>query len=186
VRRSARLLDEDIRHADRVGQAVSLSGMIKAVSSDLTPTSQQPNRVARAWTSWLVTWKVGIGVGICGGALMLVVAALAHDSASAPLVLIGGAWFAGGIAGFADWRRTASEIHLDGTTVTFRSPNGERRVSASDITALRYSRGDFNGVAPIRWCLLDGSTIRAAARMHGFLPLLVRLCELNPDLRLPD
>lgn len=117
-----------------------------------------------------------------GGLVMLTMAATAHRAASVPLLVIGGAWTAIGVAGRWQSRRLADEIVLNGNTVEFRAPARTITVPASEIVEVRQSRWDGNRIAPLRFLTRSGAIIKTAPRLHGTFDFLVELRRANPDL----
>lgn len=125
-------------------------------------------------------------MAVGGGAVMLAVAAVAHDSASLPLVIIGGAWLVMGLLGSRQWRNTAREIRLNGQDATFLFPGSPPvTIPASEIIEFRYARLDVNRLVPMRVRTARSGTFRVAPRMSGLLNMLVELRRLNPQLKLP-
>ena len=117
-----------------------------------------------------------------GGAVMLLLAAGAHDAASVPLLVIGGAWLVMGIAGIAAGQRYAREIVLDGSGVHFISPRNQVDVSAGDIIEIGHAAWDLNRMGTLSVRTSTHGTIKTAPRLTGLIDLLVELRRLNPSI----
>lgn len=76
--------------------------------------------VEARWYAWYM--RLGTSVATGGGAVMLIGAALAHDAASVPLLVIGGVWLAVGLACLIINPRYVREIVIDGSRMRFISP----------------------------------------------------------------
>ena len=119
-----------------------------------------------------------------GGIVMLLGAALAHDSASIALIVIGGGWTVMGAAGARQRHHVIRAVRLDDALVTFISPSEELRVPVSDILEIRRSRGDVNRFSPLRVNTASHGTIRISPRLEGLVELLVELRSANPALQI--
>jgi len=126
--------------------------------------------------------RIALTVTLVGGVVMLVVAAVAHDSASIPIAGIGGAWFLAGVAGLRKRRSLVREVQLDGDRVTFARLNGEVTVPAVEIVEVRRPRYDPGNVAPLEMRTRSNGSIRVPAPLEGLLDLLVELRLQNPSL----
>jgi hypothetical protein len=125
-------------------------------------------------------------MAVGGGAVMLAVAAAAHDSASLWLVVIGGGWLVTGLLGARRYRNTAREIWLKGQDVTFLFPRSAPvTIPASEVIEFRYARLDPSRLTPMRVRTARSGTVQVVPRMSGLLDMLVELRRLNPQLKLP-
>jgi hypothetical protein len=132
------------------------------------------------WYTWYT--RLGTSVATGGGAIMLLGAALAHESASIPLVVIGGAWLAMGAGWLISTRRTAREIVIDGNVVRFISPRAHVDVDAADIVEIGYPRADINRMGTLSVRTSTHGTIKAVPRLTGLMDVLVELRRLNPNV----
>ena len=116
---------------------------------------------------------------------MLVGAAIAHNAASIPLVVIGGAWLLMGLLGLRQGRRMASEVQLTGSgLLTFSFPKERISVPVSEVVEIRPSRGDINRFAPILVRDVNGNVVRIVPRLQGLVELLLELRHQNPSIRM--
>lgn len=122
-------------------------------------------------------------ISVGGGLLMLLGAAVAHDSASIPLLVIGGAWTVMGAAGAAQRRRVFTSAQFENGVLTLVSPSEEARVAADDILEIRRSRGDINRFSPLQVRTRSHGTMRLSPRLNGLIELLVDLRAANPGMR---
>ncbi|HET9059727.1 MAG TPA: hypothetical protein VFN61_07380, partial [Acidimicrobiales bacterium] len=106
-------------------------------------------------------------VAVAGGLVMLFGAAVAHDSASIPLLVIGGGWTAMGAAGAAQRRHVFRSAQFENGVLTLSSPSDEVRVPADDILEIRRSRGDVNRFSPLQVRTRSHGIIRLSPRLHG-------------------
>jgi len=132
------------------------------------------------WYTWYT--RLGTLVATGGGAVMLLGAALAHESASIPLLVIGGAWLAMGVGWLISTRRAAREIVIDGNVVRFISPRGHVDVDADDIVEIGYPRTDINRMGMLSVRTSTHGTIKAVPRLIGLMDVLVELRRLNPHV----
>jgi hypothetical protein len=117
---------------------------------------------------------------------MLVVAAGAHNSASIPLLVIGGGWFVMGLGGLRTQRTVAREVQLEDGRVTFVFPSKRLTVPASEITEIRRPHYDINRVCWLDFQTTSNGKIRVTPRLRGMVDLLIALRAVNPDLKLGD
>ena len=117
---------------------------------------------------------------------MLLIAAIAHNSASIPLLIIGSGWLAIGLFGFRQRRRMATEVQLAGGVLSFTFPNQTQSMPVAEVVEIRPSRGDINRFAPILVKNVNGDVVRLTPRLGGLIELLVEVRRLNPDVRLGD
>jgi hypothetical protein len=122
-------------------------------------------------------------VTLGGGVGMLLVAALAHDSASIPLLILGTAWTAIAIAGVTTTRRTFRAVRFDDGVVTFVSPGRSLSIPVAEIIEVRHARGDVNRVAPLKVITSSNGALRISPRLNGLIELLLELKTANPALR---
>jgi hypothetical protein len=141
---------------------------------------------ARATRSWRWSQTGGVYLGVGGGLLMLLVAAIAQSSSSVPLLLIGTGWIAMGVVGAWQWRRVAREVRLDDDRISFIFPANEVTIPAGDILEIRRARGDMNHWTWLRFQTRSHGTIKVAARLRGLVDLLSELRRLNPRVMYPD
>jgi hypothetical protein len=123
-----------------------------------------------AWYRRLVT-----AVTTGGGAIMLLVAALAHDAVSVPLLVIGGGWLAIGLASLIINPRYAREIVIDGNRVRFISPRAQVDIDAVDIIEVGHARLDINRMGILSVRTSTHGNIKAAPRLIGSIDVLVEL-----------
>lgn len=123
-------------------------------------------------------------VAIVAGVVMLLAAAIAHDSASIALLVIGGAWTAMGIAGAAQRRKVFRSAELGNGFLTFTSATEELRVPVTDILEIRRSKGDLNRFSPLRVRTRSHGTIKLSPRLNRLIELLVELRTANPEVRI--
>jgi hypothetical protein len=114
---------------------------------------------------------------------MLVVAAVAHDSASIALLAIGGTWFAIGLGGFRYRGKLVREVRLEDGYVTFVSLNGKTTVAATDIVEVWRPRYDINRFGPLEVRTKSHGAIRVDSHLRGLIDLLLELRLLNPGLK---
>src|SRR5262245_66677208 len=113
---------------------------------------------------------------------MLLGAALAHDGASVPLLVIGGGWLAMVVCALIINPRYAREIVIDGKVIRFISPRAQVDVDATDIIEVGYPRGDMNRMGVLSVRTSTHGTIRAVPRLIGLTDVLVELRRLNPSV----
>lgn len=123
-------------------------------------------------------------VAVAGGVAMLIGAAIAHDTASIALLVIGGGWTVMGAAGAAQRRRVFRSAEFVNGVLTFSSASDELRVPVEDILEIRRSRGDVNRLSPLQVRTRSHGTIRLSPRLDGLIELLVELRTANPALRI--
>jgi hypothetical protein len=127
--------------------------------------------------------RVGLLVALVGGVGMLAVAAGAHDSASIPIAVIGGAWLLCGMGGLHQRRTMVRAVQLESGRVTFRFFKGrDLTVPATAIVAVRRARFDPSRVGPLQVRTAGGDLLRVPAQLRGLLDLLLQLRLLNPKL----
>jgi hypothetical protein len=119
---------------------------------------------------------------------MLMSAALAHGSASVPLLIFGSWWTVISLAGMKSARRTFRAVRLDGEMVTFISPARVLTIPAAEIVEIRHAWGDpsrrsTSGLKVITSC---HGTLRISPRLEGMIDLLVQLRTANPALRVDN
>jgi hypothetical protein len=127
--------------------------------------------------------RIAIGISTGGGAIMLVGAAIAHGSASIPLLVIGGAWFLLGLAGIGQARGQVREIVVDGAHVVFRYRSRNVVIPAQEITGIGWAWWDPNHMSSLRFRTHSRGVIKAPPRMQGLLELLIALRHVNPDVK---
>lgn len=127
----------------------------------------------------------GLTVALGGGSVILLVAVAAHDSASLPLIVIGGGWVLTGWLGWQRRGRSATRIVLDDGIVTFLGAKVRREIPARELAAFRWQRLDPSHVGSSVFTTLEGDTIRCSPRMTGLLSLLVEPKAQNPGLATP-
>jgi hypothetical protein len=137
-------------------------------------------RPARWWV-WYT--RIGIVITVGGGTIMLLIAAAAHDGASIPLLVIGGAWFLMGLAGTWQRRRQVQEIVLAGEWVEFRSPVRCLTVPAAEIIEISSPWWDMQRMGYLRFRTRSNGVIKVAARLQGLFDFLVELRRVNPDVK---
>jgi len=116
---------------------------------------------------------------------MLMGAAVAHRSASIPLLAIGGGWLIIGLLGLRQGRRTARKVQLSEGVLSFTFPRHKTAVvPLSDVSLIRPGRGDINRMSQIVVEKKSGNIIRVAPRMQGLFDLLVEVRRLNPDIQI--
>lgn len=95
--------------------------------------------VCRPTRWWLRYGRVAIGISVGGGAIMLIGAAAAHDTAAVPLLILGGAWLAVGLNAILQRRRQVQEIDINGDSVEFRSTVKCLTIPASEILGVKVN-----------------------------------------------
>jgi hypothetical protein len=115
---------------------------------------------------------------------MLTLAALAHDSASIPLLVIGALWTVMGLGGLRMNRRTFRAVRLESGIVTFLSPGRAVTIPVAEILEVRRARGDVNRFSPLRVITRGHGTLAMSPRLDGLIELLVELRSANPALRI--
>jgi hypothetical protein len=113
---------------------------------------------------------------------MLLVAAVAHSSASVPLLVIGGLWTLAGGAGARQNRRLVREIVVSQGVARFISQSGAIEVPAASITEIRHGRFDPNRMGPLTVQTASNGKIRTSPRLVGLFDVLVELRRSNPAL----
>jgi hypothetical protein len=113
---------------------------------------------------------------------MLVVAAVAHSSASVPLLVIGGLWTLAGGGGAWQNRRLVREIVVSQGVARFISQSGAIEVPAASITEIRHGRFDPNRMGPLTVQTVSNGKIRTSPRLVGLFDVLVELRRSNPAL----
>ena len=141
---------------------------------------------ARADRRWRLNQTVGTYLALVGGGLMLLAAALIWAAPSVALLLIGGAWFAMGLAGARQWRRVAREVRIEGELITFVFPGQELTIPAADVLEIQRARWDTNRLGWLRFRTGSHGTVKVAARLRGLFDLLLELRRLNPQVTYPD
>ncbi|HEY3558780.1 MAG TPA: hypothetical protein VGL05_15015 [Kribbella sp.] len=136
----------------------------------------------RAWR-WCQRAAMTFTVG--GGAVMLAIAAFAHDVSAIPLVVIGGSWLAMGVAAVHLDRNLARSVRLDGDSVVFVSRKTVA-VPVADITEVRRRRGDLNRNGPVLFITATHGTLRTSGRLRGLIELVAELRRANPTIKLND
>jgi hypothetical protein len=90
-------------------------------------------------------------------------------AASVPLLVLGGAWLAMGVASLVASPRYVREIVIDGSRVRFISPRAQVDVDCADIIEVGYRRGDINRMGTLSVRTSAHGTIRAAPRLVGLI-----------------
>lgn len=123
----------------------------------------------------------GLVVSIGGGSVMLVLAGIAHSSASIVLVVLGGLWLLMGALGLRRWRRTARVVELSEADITFLGPHLRVQMPIRDVLEVHQASGDINAMMPLRVLTREYGVVRVAPRLRGGLDLLVRVRAASPD-----
>lgn len=131
-----------------------------------------------SWYAWYR--RLGTSVATGGGFIMLLAAAAVHDAASTPLLVIGGAWFAMGLASLVASRRYVREIIIDDRQVRLISARAQVDLDACDIIEVGHSRWDINRMGTLSIRTSTHGTIKAAARLTGLMDVLIALRQVNP------
>jgi hypothetical protein len=149
------------------------------LEDDLSPTWHGQSK-------WFSRYQAGtLVVSLGGGLLMLLLAPLAHDSASIPLLVIGALWTAMGLGGLRMNRRTFQAVRLEsGGMVSFMSPGRALTIPVGEILEVRRARGDINRFSPLRVITRSHGTLAISPRLDGLIELLVELRAANPALRI--
>ena len=148
------------------------------MEDDLSPTWYGESK-------WFSRYQLGtLVVSLGGGLLMAMLAALAHDSASIPLLVIGGLWAVMGLGGLAMNRRTFRAVRLESGMVSFMSPGRALTMPVAEILEVRRARGDINRFSPLRVITRSHGTLAISPRLDGLIELLVELRAANPALRI--
>jgi hypothetical protein len=135
---------------------------------------------------WRRYQRASIALPLAGGLLLLLAAAVAHDSASTPLLVIGGAWACLGAAALWYSRRVADALRLENGQVTFVFPAGELRVPAGDVLSFGRGRLDSSRMRPLLVRTSTHGTIKVSARLVGLFDFLYGLRQINPDVVIRD
>jgi len=129
--------------------------------------------------SWWWYNRLVIGIAAGGGIAMLVGAATAHDTASIPLLVIGGWWLLGGLLAIWQVRQQVHEIVIHGDSVEFRSTAKRVTIPAVEIVEVGSSRrGGY-----LRFRTRSNGVIKVAPRLHGLFDFLIELRRLNPQVK---
>jgi hypothetical protein len=140
-----------------------------------------------AESAWFRSYQAGfLAVMLGGGVLMLLGAALAHGSASIPLLIFGSWWTVIAIAGMTLARRRFRVVRLDGEMVTFISPARVLTIPAAEIVEVRHAWGDPNRRSGLKVITSCHGTLRISPRLKGMIDLLVQLRMANPALRVDN
>ncbi len=142
--------------------------------------------MAQASRSWRWFVALGVYVGLAGGALMLLIAAISRDSNSVPLLVFGSWWIAMGLVGVWQWRRVAREVRVEDERISFIFPAKELTMPTADVIEIRRPWWDMNHWMWLRFHTKSHGTIRVAARLRGLVDLLSELRRLNPGVTYPD
>jgi hypothetical protein len=130
--------------------------------------------------------RSGSSVATVGGVGLLVAAALAalsHHAASVPpLLIIGGAWLALGLAALIYNPRLVREIVIESSNVHFISPRRQVVVGAADILQVSHARWDVNRMGTLLVRTSTHGSIRAVGRLTGLTDVVTELRRLNPDV----
>lgn len=130
--------------------------------------------------------RFGVAISLGGGLLMLFVAAAAHDSASIPLLVIGGAWFIMGVAGLGTRRKVAEAVQLEDDRITFVFRSRRLTVPVREITEIRRPRYDINEMQWVEFHTLSNGKIRVSPRLRGRVDLVAELRKINPSLKIAE
>jgi hypothetical protein len=136
--------------------------------------------VEAPWFAWYRRLVTAVTTG--GGVIMVLGAALAHDAASVPLLVIGGGWLAIGLAALIINPRYVRDIVIDGSRVHFISPRAQVDIDAADIIEIGHARLDINRMGTLSVRTATHGTIKAVPRLIGLIDVLVELRRLNPQI----
>lgn len=123
----------------------------------------------------------GIGVAVGGGLVMLFGAAVALDSASVPLLIIGGGWLLMAWHGLRQRRRLVNEMAFDGAVLHLSSPRGQADMPVLSLLEIGYPWYDWQRMQALR-IRAESGTVRAVARFDGLFDVLMALRQANPNL----
>ena len=126
---------------------------------------------------------VGLGVAFVGGVAMLLGAAVALDSASVPLVIIGGGWLLMGCYGLHQRRGLMNEMSFDGAVLHLSSPRGHAEVPVLSVLEIGYPWYDWQRLQALR-IRTNSGTVKGVARFDGLFEVLMALRKANPNLLL--
>ncbi len=117
---------------------------------------------------------------------MLLLAAGAHDAASVPLLVIGGAWFLLGLGGLWQARHQVDEVVLHDALVEFRSPARTVAIPAAEIAEVIGQRRSYgSSMGYVMFQTRSAGVIRAV-RPQNLFDLVVEIRSLNPDLKVKN
>jgi len=142
-----------------------------------------PVKVYRASPWWEWYWRGGVTFGLGGGVVMLIAAAVAHNAASVPLVVIGGGWLLFGLVALVNGRQVASRIEVKDDAIIFVSQGQQTTVAAAEILAVTRPRYDLNHWGWLNVRTAHNGTIKIASRQRDLVELLVDLKVANPRLQ---
>ncbi len=135
-------------------------------------------------SKWFSRYQVGFfAVALGGGVAMLLIAALARDSASIPLLVMGTGWTVIGLDSMRRTHRTFRAVRFEDGVVTFISPGRSMSIPAAEIIEVRRARGDLNRFMPLKAVTSNNGTLAVSPRLNGLIELLVELRKANPALR---
>jgi hypothetical protein len=117
------------------------------------------------WRVW--SQRIAIVVTIGGGGIMLVVGAVAHDSASSSLLVIGGVWFVMGLGGLWAAPRLVHEIVIADEHIEFRSPRQNLVIPVHEITGIGWSRWDIQHRGFLRVWTQSHGEVKVSSFMRG-------------------
>jgi hypothetical protein len=135
---------------------------------------------------FLRCYRLGVSVSLGGGLVMLFVAAAAHNSASIPLLVIGGGWFIMGVLGLGGRRKVANTVQLEDDRITFIFPSRSFTVPVREITEICRPRYDINRMQWVEFQTLSNGKIRVSPRLRGMFDLIAELRTINPSLKLAE
>jgi hypothetical protein len=144
--------------------------------------SEAENHAMRTWAAsnwWVWSLRIGQAIGVVGGLIVLLSAAVTHQ---VPFAIIGSLWLVGGSIGVGQLRGIMRRVSIEGDVVAFQSPRKELVVPATEIIDIRRRRGDFYHSMPIRVRTRSNGTLLLPPRVKGLMELLVELRRLNPNL----
>jgi hypothetical protein len=163
---------------------VDLQATDHRVDNDQVNADEVTRCTAVGWWKGYTVSFTAIALG--GGFLMLVAAAIAHRTASIPLLIIGAWWCACGLIAVRQYRRVAREAQLSGDVLTFVFANRSQSIPVGEIDEIRRARGDISHWMPIQVRSVGGEVVRLPPRMIGLFDLLMKLRTLNPAIRIAD
>jgi hypothetical protein len=114
---------------------------------------------------------------------MLILAAVIHDDASVPLLIIGAAWALMGCFGIRQGRRMAQSVRLVSGVLMFTFPRKTLSLDVAEVAEIRPTRGDINRFAPILVRSERGDVVRLVPRLQGLIELLAEVRRLNPAIK---
>jgi hypothetical protein len=127
----------------------------------------------------------GRAVALGGAAIMLSIAAVAHSTTSIPLVVIGAAWAAIGVASWLQLRHVAYSVTANDGRLFLVGALASRELAVEQLAEFKWSPWDLNRLSTASFITVSGEKIRVPARMTRTLDILMYVKRNNDNFRLP-